>query len=683
MKQVQKLTVINKGAYIFNFSVQWLEASGHWVTSVWNSGNFNYGSSCTTPPLEELGVPTNAIAVAVYGNAVAGSSGQGAPFIGYAANGYTAVYEAVGTTYIGFAINFVAVQEPVLPPPDFPVDIPLNRLPFINWAQDLEVPGVWVCTPSSASDVVRVCNWAKAHDYKVRPTGIKHNWSPLTVVKDTAVNAKLILVDTTKSLNNITFIPASGNAPPQVRVATGATLEALLNTLEYQPGGKGAAPGYSFPHTPAPGNITLGGALAINGHGTAIRTLPDDNFDASYGSLSNQILAFTAVVTDPNGANPDQYQLRTFTRGEGDDKAFLTHLGRAFIVEAVLQVVDNYNLRCESRMDLPWQTLFQAPTGGHAPKDSFAEFMNRCGRIEIIWFPFSTNPWLHLWTVSPQKPASSREVSTPYNYPFADNLPTAVTSFLKGTIGAGGILSELTPEFGKTMADVTAKGFKGQNILGFPEYERSDDIWGASKNTLLYIKDSTLRVTANGYAIHMKKDDIQAAVHDIAFMYNELLTSYANKNEYPVNSPLEIRVTNLDEPAHIGVAPGVKAGVPVISSLSQDEGDIANQWDIALWVDVLTLPGTPKSNQFFREFEEWLLQRFSGAAGKVMPEWSKGWAYTDADGAWTNKAFLDHIRESFTAGRNATNNWAFERDTLKKYDRYDLFSNDFLNKLFQ
>jgi hypothetical protein len=257
-----------------------------------------------------------------------------------------------------------------------------------------------------------------------------------------------------------------------------------------------------------------------------------------------------------------------------------------------------------------------------------------------------------------------------------------VSDFLKKTIGSGGFLSSLTPEFGKLMATVTDNGFAGKNFLGIDTYPPSHDIWGSSKNTLLYIKDSTLRVTANGYAIHLKKTDIQQAVHDFTFKFQEMLTRYKNNSLYPINSALEIRVTNLDDPQYVAVTPGMKAESPVISSLSQDELATHNQWDIALWVDVLTMPGTPGSNQFYREIEDWLLQRFSGNAGRVLPEWSKGWAYTDNGGPWTNQQFIENIRQSFTTNRDSNNNWKFEVETLKKYDRYNLFSNPLLDMLF-
>ena len=41
------------------------------------------------------------------------------------------------------------------------------------------------------------------------------------------------------------------------------------------------------------------------------------------------------------------------------------------------------------------------------------------------------------------------------------------------------------------------------------------------------------------------------------------------------------------------------AQTPVISSLSYDEVARHNQWDVALWLDVLTLPGTSAADEFY------------------------------------------------------------------------------------
>jgi hypothetical protein len=107
MRQVQKITVTNQGGYTFNFSVQWLASDGKWATSDWNSGNYPVGQSRTSPPFETIGVPSDALVVTPYGHAILGSSAQGTPFVGYAANGQIATYQAVGTTIIGFAINLI------------------------------------------------------------------------------------------------------------------------------------------------------------------------------------------------------------------------------------------------------------------------------------------------------------------------------------------------------------------------------------------------------------------------------------------------------------------------------------------------------------------------------------------------------------------------------------------------
>src|SRR5205823_3462848 len=183
--------------------------------------------------------------------------------------------------------------------PDFPADVPLAQSPFSNWAGDLTLQNVWTCEPRTPQDVVDVCNWAATHHFHVRARGFMHGWSPLTVTAGMSTDS-VLLVDLTRSLKQVSFSPAANGQPPQVRVSTGASMVDLLTHLEQEPSGGGSAPGYSFPHTPAPGSLTVGGVLAINAHGTAIPTPPADAFPSGYGSMSNHILEVTAVVTDPH-----------------------------------------------------------------------------------------------------------------------------------------------------------------------------------------------------------------------------------------------------------------------------------------------------------------------------------------------------------------------------------------------
>src|SRR6185436_464360 len=145
---------------------------------------------------------------------------------------------------------------------------------------------------------------------------------------------------------------------------------------------------------------------------------------------------------------------------------------------------------------------------------SMIDFLDQYGRVEAIWYPFSDAPWLKVWSCTAAKPSSSRAVSGPYNYPFSDNLPDYVTTLIKGvTSGA----AWLTPTLGKAMAWITSLGLDAST---------SRDLWGPSKNTLIYIDDQTLRVTANGYAVQMKKRDVQQAIYDFTSKYTGMLAAY-------------------------------------------------------------------------------------------------------------------------------------------------------------
>lgn len=353
-------------------------------------------------------------------------------------------------------------------PPGWPDTIAIAQKKYLNWSWEIDVKDLWTCTPKSAADVVTVCNWAKDHGYQVRPRGIMHGWSPLTIAGTTSPGAKIILVDTTQHLTKMTFIPRTATSGPQVKVGAGATMLKLLKFLEEKTEGKGKAKGHSFPHTPAPGNLTVGGVLAINAHGTAIPS-PGDSFPCSYGSLSNQILAFTAVVTDPKSSNPSQYSLRTFTRGEGDDIALLTHLGRAFLVDATLQVIDNYNLRCQSYTDIPASTLFAAASSSSSSgpsANSMADFLSKSGRVEAIWYPFTDKPWLKVWSHAPTKPKGTRQVAGPFNYGFSDHLPDFVTALFKDIVAGHG---DQTPKLAEMMAFFTDLGLTTSNAR---------DLWG-------------------------------------------------------------------------------------------------------------------------------------------------------------------------------------------------------------
>ena len=487
--------------------------------------------------------------------------------------------------------------------PGFPSGIPLFRQTFENWAKEIVVDDLLTCTPRTPDDVVRVVNWAATHGYRVRARGSMHGWSPLTVSPGTTSAERVLLVDTA-SLDGITF--ATRNGVPIVTVGAGALLQDVLAAMEQR--------GRGFVATPAPGDITMGGALAIDAHGASVPAAGEHRqAGQTFGSLSNLVTSLTIVAWD---AATDSYKLRTIDRADPLAKSVLVHLARSFVVAATLQTASNVRLRCRSRTDIPVDTLFGPPgTRG----DTFASFVERAGRVEAIWYAFTDKPWLKSWSVAPQRPTTAREVTSPYNYPFSDNIPVQMSDLASRIIRGDGAA---TPEFGELAYVVSKRGL---------EATQSADIWGWSRNTLLYIKPTTMRVTANGYAIITRRADIQRVVHDFKTKFIALRDAYAAAGNYPISMPIEIRATGLDHASDSIVA---GAETPALSALRPDPAH--PERDVAVWFDVLTFPGTPSSPQFMHELEQWIYAHYASYC-TVRVEWSKGWAYDAHNGAWTDQ----------------------------------------------
>ncbi|MFF0008652.1 cholesterol oxidase substrate-binding domain-containing protein [Streptomyces tibetensis] len=528
--------------------------------------------------------------------------------------------------------------------PDFPGDVALYRSAYRNWVGEITADGLWACAPDSPERLAAVVNWAWRHGWRVRARGASHGWSPLTVTEGTPSGAPVLLVDTTPHLTGLAL-----DSPTAVRAGTGVTMEALLTFLEGHGLGVTAAP--------APGVLTLGGALAVDAHGTAVPARGERRRSGhTYGSLSNLVLSLTAVVWD-SGAGA--YVLRTFHREEADCAALLTHLGRSLVTEVVLRVGANTDLRCVSRTDVPAGELFAAPGSGDGR--TFASYLDEAGRVEAIWFAFTEHPWLKVWSVSPTRPLTSRKVTRPYNYPFSDNIPGPVAELV------GRMTSDaawyLAPVLGAAQYEAAALGLVTT---------LSADLWGPSKNTLLYLKPSTLRVHADGYAVLTSRDRVQEVVSEFAAFYRERLTAYAARGSFPVNGSVEIRVTGLDDPGDVEVS---GARPPLLSALRPPEEH--PEWDTAVWLDVLTLPGTPDAEAFLREIERFLLRTFDGGSALTRVEWSKGWAYTD-DGVWSDEEVLGGVVPAAVG----TAAWAEADGVLDRLDPHRVYGNAFLDRLF-
>ena len=181
---------------------------------------------------------------------------------------------------------------------------------------------------------------------------------------------------------------------------------------------------------PATGAPTIGGVLAIGGHGAALPAAGEPVADHVFGSVSDLVLELTAIVWDESAG---AYALRTFARDEPDTAALLVSLGRTFVTDVTLRASEGQNLRCQSFVDVPVSELF-APPGSVGR--TFESYVAQAGRVEAIWYPFTNEPWLKVWSVSPDRPAPSRPVSGAYNYPFSDLIPLPVAALASRSFSA-------------------------------------------------------------------------------------------------------------------------------------------------------------------------------------------------------------------------------------------------------
>jgi FAD/FMN-containing dehydrogenase len=378
----------------------------------------------------------------------------------------------------------------------------------------------------------------------------------------------------------------------------------------------------------------------------------------SFGSVSNLVLSLTAVVWNPTRR---RYQLRTFSRADPEAKALLTHLGRAFLTEVTLQVAPLQHLRCQSFTDISTATLFAPPAS--AGPQSFAGFLDRAGRVEVIAYPFTDRPWLKVWTVRPTKPRASRRVRRPYNYPFSDSVPELASDLATRLISGEG---EATPIFGQVMYGLTAAGLTAL---------QATDLWGPARATQHYIRAATLRLSANGGLVVVPRSQVQRAVSELWTAHQARVARYQARGRYPINGPVEIRTSSVDSARDV-LLPGAEA--PALSAIAERRDH--PEWDTAIWMNMLSFPGTPHVNDFYAETEAWARANYA-SYGHAGQEWTKGWAYT-ASGPWTDDdAFTTTIPDGFRAGRSTDEDWDWVRRTYDALDPHRIFANPLLDRL--
>jgi FAD/FMN-containing dehydrogenase len=518
-------------------------------------------------------------------------------------------------------------------PPALPSGLEPYRQAYENWERDLHVDEVWSVAPRTADDVVALADWAVAHGWRLRAKGGSHSWAPLTVLPEDDCSRPVLLLDTT---THLTRLAVSGDV---AHVEPGISLDALAAGL--------LAVGKEISSIPTTGTLTLGGILAVGAHGCVAGANGEGpGPGVTFGSVAALVRRLTAVVWDDHKR---RHVLLTVDRQDPRHAVLVTALGRTFVTEVELEVAPARTMRCVSRTDVPASTLF-----GALGPDAFATRVAETGRVEVLWYPYTEGTWIKEWTHAPTKPAESKAVTGPYNYPFTEQVPGEVADLASQVMNG---VPAVTPVY-------TTASFVGsaQGLLT----DQATDLWGASSHLYLHHEGKAFRVHEAGYSLLTSRARLQEVVRTFVDEVNRLLQVYALRDEFPLNGPTYVRATSVDRP----VPPGKRT--PALAAMHPHPDH--PQLDTVVWVALVCFPGTPSSDRFFAEMERFCRVTFQPPLALARSEWAKGYAY-DGSGGWRSAEQLAHLRETFP-------DFATSRRRLDELDPHRVFSNTFVDAVF-
>lgn len=518
---------------------------------------------------------------------------------------------------------------------------------YSNWANSINnTHSYLIVYPKTSLQVVSIVNWAYSVGRNVRVQGHRHSYPPITV-SERDDPTKIIIIDMTRHMKKLRMgsltVPSPGTKSGSLQLTTvvsetGASMEDFMAFAERN--------GYGIEMAPiVGGDATVGGVLAIGGHGAGQPALNEKLTGPgfTFGSVSNSIAEIKAVVWDERAK---RYAMKTFARSDPEISAFIVHVGRAIITEVSLLVGKNYNMRCLSRVDVPGSELFAHPDNSTGMR-TMTSFLDQSGRVDAIWFPFTESPWLKIWDVTDTKPRGAQIATEPYNYQFPftfDNPQTPGTVFGPQTY---------------------------QRLIRGLTENKKWDIWGPSKNTILYYNRTATPLVYSGFVVLTNRANVQLVLHDMVQFYLNLLDKYADFDQYPIDQYIKLRTTGLDNPGET-LIPGAVA--PDISPTSPMRS--RPDFDVGVWMNTLTTTNRPYSDPFMTEFEQWAYRRYNGGDALVRPEWSKNWGHTNT-APFSDPIFLrETIPRVF-----GVEQWNRAVGILDKYDPHHVISNQFLRNL--
>lgn len=334
----------------------------------------------------------------------------------------------------------------------------------------------------------------------------------------------------------------------------------------------------------------------------------------------------------------------------------------------------NLKIRNTSRIDLTMDELMAAP--GSETENSFGNLSKKLGTIDVLYYPFNDEnvAWVKSWTVIPEKPANSREVTEPYALmEGSPDIPTFVADLLAANQRNNP--AKNVPPYSQQSVEGVAKIIANND----PE-TKFNDIWGSAYTTTMYVKPMTPRNTVAAWGVIVARENMQRALSEFYAYFRSLIQSFADRGLYPYAGPVELRAHGLDHSEEVLIPNAVE---PTLSGARPLPGQPDK--DTIIWYAINNTVDLPHASEFNAELEKWFLTNYQ-SYGVVRPEWTKAYAYT-ADGAkggaWTNDEILQStFPDTWRNGYARDNNWDSAVKQLNSLDPNRVFTNDFLDKLF-
>lgn len=517
------------------------------------------------------------------------------------------------------------------------------------------------------------------------------------------------------SSQDVTILDLPNNYPSELKMA-GAKLAIVSpgsSMLEFSQGL--AAQGYYLCVPTAPGILSVGGVVAIAGHGSGVPSTASDSLgipDYAFSTVSNQMVWMDVIAYN---STRGEYELTRVSRNDTTSEqwsAMACSLGKCFSVRMAFLV---YPLQKEALKARILQINHFIEAGILLGSDGTAEgslqyLAQNYGGFEPIQFPtYNENfyqgkdfVWTKTWSYHPLDsdftdvkvfhkdstnnstvasqldPSWYSEVNTPYNYPATEGISCAESVAIVDVFKN---LPTTTPFLTTKSAQAIGKdNVTGGGYSGTPVGNGKTAFWSDNNLNLYYfVQPDTLRAYDWSYGVLCPMDQLQEVVNTFYTVSLNLLQEFNHNNEYPLMTAGEIRLVGLDSSADSGWS------YPALSTASPGllpTGTAATN-RVCVYLSWLSSAYHPKYWDYCSQLEDLLFFGNHPALGDYpwAPEWSKAWGCTEA-GPYKSEVKLARVRENFNKGAN-TDGFTKVAQVLHAADPNNLFYSRMIARLFE